>query len=66
MTPYREVLFLFPARKSYVTWPRLTGQVATDVSEVFELRETGFRAHALKCCMSGSPIWVSMNITWAC
>ena len=33
MTPYREVLFLFPARKSYVTWPRLTGQVATDVSK---------------------------------
>ena len=33
MTSYREV-FLFPAGKSYVTWPRLSGQVATDVSEV--------------------------------
>ena len=34
------------------------------MSEVgFELRQTGFRAHALNCYMSGSPIWVSIRIT---
>ena len=32
--------------------------MATDVSEVSELRQTGFRVPALKYCMSGSPIRV--------